>query len=231
MDATVTNAVVTVEKLGNLSPIIVSFFDKEVPTVAKTEGERLAILRFKTDKETKTKRANMAVRVFMFNPDDFGDKPSHDFVQALIHDYHDGLLVRCANGEISQDQAVSREWMVKDYFDTSRDSNGRKVTKESIGSWFDLTIATTVSARALAKNAQMTESTLAGVRKGYREMFQKFTGYNVGNAFTDVQINLLQTLMVATTFGEDDAIAEYILGKILKCKEEKDEMNSLVDAI
>jgi hypothetical protein len=232
MDAQVKGAVVIKEALGNLSPLSVTFFNKDIPAVALVEGERLAILRFKTDKESNTKRANMAVKVFAADPDKFTSKSEFEFVQALIHSHQDSLLVRCANGEITQDEATSKDWMVKDYFDNSRDSSGRLVTKESIGAWYDKTVASLVEARAKTKNAQMTPETVANVVKGYREMFQKFTGYALVNAFTEPQLVLLRTLMVsAVTEESEDAIGEYILGKLAKISEQKKAQDNLVDAI
>lgn len=231
MDTAVTNAIIVKESLGNLSPLSVTFFNKDIPTVALTEGERLAILRFKTDKETKTKRANMAVKVFAANPDQFTSKSEFEFVQALIHSHQDSLLVRCANSEITQDQATSKDWMVKDYFDNSRDSSGRTVTKETLGAWYDKTVASTVELRAKTKNAQMTAETVTKVVTGYREMFQKFTKYDLVNTFTAAQLELLTTLMVSTTFPDDDPIAEYVLTKIGKIGEQKANQDSLLDAI
>ena len=231
MDTQVNNTIIIKESLGNLSPLSVTFFDKVIPTVPMIESERIAVLRFKTDKETKTKRANMAVKVYKLEPDEFTSKSEHDFLQSLLHDYHDSVLVRCANGDVSQDDATSKDWIVKDYFDTSRDSSGRKVTKESIAEWFNQTVAKTVEIRAKTKNAQMTPETVIRVVSGYREMFQKFTGYGLVNMFTDPQLELLRTLMVSTTFADDDSIAEYILGKMDKIVEQKKEQDSLIDAI
>lgn len=231
MDAIVTGTVVTKESLGNLSPLSVTFFAKDVPVVPLTEGERLAILRFKTDKETKTKRANMAVKVFTLNPDEFTSKPEFAMIQGLLHDYHDSVLVRCANGEITQDQATSKDWIVTDYFDTSRDSNGRKITKEAIAAWFAATMSKTVEVRAITKNAQMTAETLKNVLKGYSEMFQKMTGYNIVNQFQPAQIELLKLLMVSTEFAEDDSIAEYILLKLNKATDERKAQDDLINAI
>jgi hypothetical protein len=231
MDATVTNAVVTVRKPGNIPESLIQFFDKVKPEVQHDVSARVAFLRFKTDKETKTKRENMAVLVPKFDPDNFGAKTDHEFVQDLICNHHDSLLVRCANGEISWADATSQEFMVKDYFDNSRDSSGRLVTKESIAAWFNSTVASTVEVRAKMKNAQMTAETVARVVAGYREMFQKFTKYDLVNAFTEPQLVLLTTLMTETTFAEDDAIAEYVLTKISKIGEQKKVQDELIDAI
>lgn len=231
MDAQVKGTIVIKESLGNLSPLNVTYFAKDVPTVAKLDTERVAILRFKTDKESGTKRQNMAVKTFIHDVDGFTSKSEHEFIQSLFDTYHDSVLVRCANGEITEDQATSKDWIVTDYFDNSRDSSGRKVSKEAIATWFNATVKNTVEVRAITKNAQMTIETVARVVTGYCEMFQKFTKYDLVNLFNPNQLLMIQTLMTETTFAEDDSIAEYILAKLAKIVELKKEQDSLLDAI
>lgn len=231
MDAQVKNAIVTVRKLGNIPESAVVFFDKEKPTETLQQGIRFSFLRFKTDKDAGTKRENMAVRTSIIDPDLLTSKPEHEFLQALVCEHHDSVMVRCANGEISWDEANSPDFMVKDYFDTSRDSSGRKISKESIAAWFMATVANTVEIRAKTKNAQMSAETIAKVVQGYCEMFQKFTKYDLVNLFTEPQLELLRTLMISTTISEDDLIAEYVLSKLDKIAQLKVEQNSLLDAI
>ena len=231
MDTQVSNTIVTVRKTGNLPEALVSFFDKEKPEIKVDSDSRVAFLRFKTDKKAGTKRENMAVLVPRFNADLFTSKSQHDFLCELINNYQDSVAVRVADSEVTWEQFTSLDWLIQDFNDTSRDSSGRKVTKETIAEWFNQTVAKTVEIRAKTKNAQMTPETVQRVITGYREMFQKFTGYGLVNMFTDPQLELLRTLMVSTEFTEDDPIAEYVLTKMDKITKEKVAQDSLIDAI
>lgn len=231
MDAKVTGSIVTHQSLGNLPAEDVTFYTEKKPTIAVAETKRVAYLGFKTNKEKGTKRENMAVVVDKWDADDFVSKSRHDFLNDLIAESQDKWTLACANGEISWADSLDADKMIADFNDNSRTGSGRKVTKEIIGAWFDKTVANTVELRAKTKNAQMTVETVAKVQAGFREMFGKFTGYNLVNLFTDAQQDLIRVLMISTTFEEGDEIAEYILTKLDKIAQDKKAQDSLMDQI
>jgi hypothetical protein len=231
MDIQVKETIVKYQAIGNLAPVAIRFYDETKPEVTKTEGRRTSFLRYKA-KDGK-KRESMAVEVPMFDADGFSSKSEHDFLNGLVADYHDSLVARCADGEITSDEMESKDWMVKDYFDTSRDSSGRKITKENIMEWYLANVGGTVAKRALAKNAQMKDETVANVVKGFGEMFQRFTKYDLVSIFTAPQFALMALLLneVRPTIQPGDAMLEWIDGKMKKISELTTAQDSLVDAI
>jgi hypothetical protein len=202
--------------------LVVRFYDETKPEATKIEGRRTAYLYFKT-KDGK-KRESMAIEVPAFDADNFGSKSEHEFLNALIADYHDGLITRCANKEVTSDEMESKDFMVKDYFDTSRDSSGRKVTKELIGKFYDEFLAPVIVLRALQKQAQATPETIANIVNGYSGMFQKFTKYDLVNAFTEKQVELLKEVFAQgkVKAGEEaKELVEWFDAKFKKIAEAK----------
>jgi len=235
MDTKLSNTVVLVRDAGKLPSDDVTFYDgaKNKPKLVVHAALRASYLSFKTNKEKGTKRESMAVVVPKIDTDDFSGVKGNEMLNAMLEAHQDSILARVADGEIDFRCAHDADWIVKDFFDTSRDSNGRKVTKESIAEWFMANVAEHVIARALVKNGQATEETLQNIAKGFCTMFQKFTGYALENVFTPVQVKLLRELLTVTSTKVDseDEMLAWIDAKLVKLEAAKVSQDGLADLI
>jgi hypothetical protein len=236
MDTKVENAVIVERNIGNLPADAVTFYDAgKKPTIATADNLRVSFLGFKTDKKTNTKRENMAVVVPRLDSDEFSGVSGHKLLCDLLAEQQDEFLKMIADKEIPYSVAINVEEFTKAYNDNSRTSSGRKVTKESMSKFFMDHFAPIVVTRALTKNAQMTDETVAKVVEGYKGMFCNFTKYNILNAFTPAQFGLMQQIISAgrvTVTDESDAeLLEYVDAKIAKVIELRTVQDALTEAI
>lgn len=227
MDTQVNGTNVLVRKLGNLPEVAVSFGEANVTPLT---GFRMSALRFKTPK-TGSKRESMSVSVKQMNPDEFTGNEGHKFMGDLLNDYQDKLTKLCADGMVSWEVVNDQSKMIADYNDTSRDSSGRKVTKESIAAWFVENCTTYITTAALLKNAQMKAETLENVVKGYAEMFGRLCKYDLVTIFTEPQFVLVQRILTNVPAVEGDEMRIYIDDKVQKIIKAQADVANLVDAI
>lgn len=169
---------------GNFALAVCAAFGADnKPTLKAIEGFRVCNLRFKTPKSkdgmSVVKRENFSVAVPLLNYELYTSKKQNEFVQALVNDFQDSMAKEVAEGELEASKLDTFESLVEYFNDNSRDSSGRKFTKESIGEWFEEAIAETVVKLAQSKNAQATAETLANIAMAYKEMFSKATAYNL----------------------------------------------------
>lgn len=233
MDTLVKGAVVMNRSTGRLPIENVSF--TEVNNLAPTlEKHRISYLRFKKSEDKKTgivsKRENMSVQVRKLDADEFTSVSQHAFINDLIAEYQDSVVGRVADSAADWVMAYDVDAMIVDYNDTSRDSNGRKITKENIAEWFLEKCGGYVASSALAKNAQMTDETVERVVKGYAEMFGKLTAYNLTMIFTEPQFVLVKRIL-ANVPGDDSEVRVWIDAKVAKIEAATAAESALVDAI
>lgn len=227
MDTQVNGTNVLVRKLGNLPEVAVSFGEANVTPLT---GFRMSALRFKTPK-TGSKRESMSVSVKQMNPDEFTGNEGHKFMSDLLNDYQDKLTKLCADGMVSWEVVNDQSKMIADYNDTSRDSSGRKVTKESIATWFIENCTMYITSAALAKNAQMKQETLENVVKGYAEMFGRLTKYDLVTVFTEPQLILVKRILANVPAIDGDEMRQWIDDKMLKIDVATAAIAALADAI
>lgn len=233
MDTQVNNAIVLNRDIGNFPAELVTYYTTDKPTLVLTDKQHASYYYFKTDKKAKTRRESFAVIMPNVDADEFGSVKGHEMLNGLIRDFQENLGTEVANGEMSYDVLGDWEKLVTAYFDTTRKE--RKVSKETIATYYMDKFAPVIVARALAKNAQMTDDTVKNVVKGYMEMFQKFTGYSLLNVFTPAQVELLkQVITQAESTNEDaenDEMLSYFKDKIAKIIAARTEQDNLADMI
>lgn len=221
----------TVKQVGNLPSGEIQFYTGKAPVIAVAADKRVSYLRFKLDKKEQTKRESMAVISARLAADSFTSKSQVEFLQVLIDEAQDVAIKACADSEIAWEVTQDMDKLIADFNDSSRASNGRKVTKDSISAWFMDNMAELVIARVKTKNAQMQDEALKRVVTGYCEMFQKFTGYNLENAFTEPQIKLLRSLVDAVLVTEEDEMFEWLNTRLTKIEKAKVNQNELLELI
>lgn len=236
MDTKVENAVVMIRNIGKLPEESVSFYTGDKPAIAVADSLRVSYLGYKTDTKKATKRENMAVICRKFDADEFSGVSGHKLLNDLLAETQDSFIKLVADSEMDWDAANDVDKFIAAYNDNSRTSSGRKVTKESLGKLFMDHFAQVVVTRALTKNAQMTEETVAKVVEGYKTMFCNFTKYDIINAFTEPQIGLLKQIIAVGRVtiladSEDAELIAYVDAKIAKREELKTAQDQLVDAI
>lgn len=229
MDTQVKATVVWNQAPGLLPIASVTFYRETKPNLTPKDGFRYSYIGSKA-KDGK-QREKMAVEVVQHNPDNFTGVSGHKFLTGLLNDYQDSLTVKVADGEFGIEFANDADKMVADYFDTSRDSSGRKVTKEKIAEYvMGSSIAAVITARALTKNAQMNEDTLARLLTQYSEMFGKMTRFGLDTIYTPVQATLVRQLL-DTSEEDGNEIREWMKVKFAKIEEAMKTQAELCDAI
>lgn len=235
MDQQVTNAVVQVRNIGKLPADAVTFYSGDKPAIAVADSLRVSYLGYKTDTKKNTKRENMAVICRKFDADEFSGVSGHTLLNDLLAETQDSFIKLVAESELEWDAANDVEKFIAAYNDNSRTSSGRKVTQESLSKFFLDHFAPVVITRALTKNAQMTDETVAKVVEGYKGMFCKFTKYDILNAFTEPQLELMKQIIATgrvSVIEESDAeLLAYVDAKITKIAELRAAQNALMDAI
>lgn len=233
MDTQVKNAVVWNQDRGFLpAESVISFYRGDKPALTAKDGFRISYMGSKA-KDGK-QREKMAVEVVKHDSDNFTSKSQHEFLNGLLADYQDTLVSRAHSGDCGMEVVNDADKMVADYFDTSRDSSGRKITKEKIAEYVtaaDSTIAAVITARALTKNAQMKEETLASVLKQWGEMFGRMTKFDLRAIYTPAQASLIRQLLDAAEYSEGDEMREWINVKFGKIEAAMKEDEQICDAI
>lgn len=229
MDTQVNGVKVWTQKLGKLPAAMVTFYQDKRPNVTALEGKFVCYLGYKESKKSATKREKMAVQVTKLDADGFSGVSGHTFLNELIQEAQESVVKRAADGEDCFAKAESADELVKDWNDTSRDSSGRKITKEAIAAWFHDECDEYITTRALMKNAQMKEDTLAKLLDDYAGMFCRFTKYDIVNAFAPNQFALVKQILANTT-GESE-MREWINERVAKIEELQTAQDDLVNAI
>lgn len=236
MDTKVENAVVMIRNIGNIPADSVTFYSGDKPAIACADNLRVSYLGYKTDTKKATKRENMAVVCRKFDADEFSGVTGHKLLNDLLAETQDSFLKLVADCEYSWEVVSDVEKFIAAYNDNTRTSSGRKVTKESLGKLFMDHFAQVVVTRALTKNAQMTEETVARIVEGYKAMFCGFTKYDILNAFTEPQFGLIRQIVATGRVtiladSEDAELLAYVDAKIAKIDELRNAQDQLVDAI
>lgn len=203
---------------GNFPLSKVAFFESDkAPEVATREGFRFARLGFKLTKEMKAKneakRENFLALVQQLNPEtDFGSVSGAALLVSICDDFQDAICKDVAEGDAEFSVLDSVESMAKYWNDKSRDSSGRKVTKESIGEYFMENLASFVIAAAAKKNELAKPETLERIAVGYCEMFQKLSGYAINHNENQC---ILMTRILEESKAEGE-MADWLKAKIAK---------------
>lgn len=229
MDATTKGVVILKRELGKLLESAVTFYQDDKPATVPPEGFRNSYLRFKTEKDN-TKRESMAVLVVKHDADNFTGVSGHEFLNSLLADFQDSCTKAVADGVLEYKVLNDSAKLIAEYNDSSRTSNGRKITKETIGTWFVESCTSFVAAAWFAKNPQGKEKTCKKVIEGYSAMFGNFTKYQLVEAFTPAQMVLIKRIIGGITDTESEMVL-WIGERIKKYEELKIAQDALVDAI
>lgn len=229
MDTKVENAVVMKRDHGMIPESAVTFVT-ERPTTTPLDGQRIAYLRFKEIKGTKRESMAVAVTKHDCEDDGFTGVRGHEFLNGLLAEFQDVCLRKVADGDLKFEVVNTPALLVEEYFDTSRDGSGRKVTKESIAEWFLTECGAYVTGAALLKNAQMTEETLQKLLAGYAEMFARLTKYDLANIYAENQIALVKKIL-ANVPSSGSEMREWVDTKVAKIIDAMTKVADLVDAI
>lgn len=231
MDTQVKDTIVWTKNIGMIpaESVVATWTDGAKPAPTPKDGMRISFVGSKSKDGKQDEK--LAVEVTKYDPDNFTGVDGHKFMSALLNDYQDGLVSQVKAGNLSFEVVNDQVKMMVDYFDTSRDSSGRKITKEKIAEYFmSSTLATVVTARAVAKNAQIKEETLAGILKGYADMFGRLTKFDLVSIYTEPQVKLIRQLLDASE-KDGNEIREYIDVKFAKVEAAVQGTNNLLDAI
>lgn len=231
MDATVKNALVINREPGNLPERAVSYYSEDKPVLTVSSNEHVQFLRYKTDTKKNTKRENMAVICRKHDADDFTGVSGHALLNELLSDLQYDILLNCADKNATFEDANDVEKLTAWFNDNSRQSNGRKVSRESIIEFCIEKFGPYIISAALAKNAQMKDETLTKVVQNYAEMFSKLTKYNLVEAFTEPQLVLVKRIMSECVEHKDEELYVWMVERITKLETAKSEQDKLLEAI
>jgi hypothetical protein len=203
-----------VRNAGNFpAESVVWFENNKQPVMSPAPGFNAVRMGFKTPKKTDVaKRENFMALIPCIKFDDLGSKPEVEWVEALIADCKAEFGRKVADSELPFDVLIDTAKLIAAYNDTSRDSSGRKVTKETIGEYYVDSLAEFVIAAAMKKNSQAKSETLERISEGYREMFQKLTGYGVNH--NENQCILMTRILVESK--AEGEMAEWLTARITK---------------
>lgn len=221
------------QDLGNLSAIRTTFYvDNKKPELSLSEGQRVCILAYKTNKETKTLRSSMALILNQVTKHAVIQQTEKgaELLQCLIDEKQDELAKRCADKEFPFENVESAEFLVKDYFDNSRTASGKKVTAEILGTYYDSNMLPQVVERIVAKFPQFDTSKVEAVAKQYRQLWTDLSKY--GLPHTKQGTELVAKLVSLHVFSEEDAeLQEWAKERVKKLQDRHNAAEMLVDAI
>lgn len=225
--------ITTKQDAGNLSAVRVSYYaDNKQPDIKLSEGQRLSILRYKTDKEAKTLRSSMAVILNRVTKHAIihQTEKGEEFLQCLIDEVQDNLCKRCADKEFPFENVESADFMVKDYFDNTRTASGKRLTSELLGTYYDANMLLQVVERIVAKFPHFDTSKVEAVAKQYRQLWTDLSKY--GLPHTKQGTELVAKLVSLHTFSEEDSeLKEWAAERVKKLQDRHNAAEMLVDAI
>lgn len=221
------------QDLGNLSAVRVSYYvDNKQPDIKLSEGQRVSILRYKTDKITSTLRSSMAVILNRVTKHAIihQTEKGEEFIQCLLDEVQDNLAKRCADKELTFEQVESADFMVKDYFDNTRTASGKKVTADILGTYYDVNMLPQVVERIVAKFPHFDTSKVEAVAKQYKQLWTDLSKY--GLPHTKQGTELVAKLVSLHQFSEEDSeLQEWAKERVKKLQDRHNAAEMLVDAI
>lgn len=224
-----------VQDNGNIPAVRVSYYqDNKKPELKLESGQRVSLLRYKTDKETKTLRSSMAVILNQVTKHAVIQQTERgaEMLQAMIDERQDELAKRCADKEFEFANVESAEFMVKDYFDNTRTAGGKRVSAEMIGKFFDESMQNWLMDRVISKFPAFDADKVAKVVSQYRTSFADLTKYSLPHS-KQVSEMLAKAWGEFTTQEsyEDSELGDWIGERIKKLQDRHNAQEMLVDAI
>lgn len=230
MDAQVSNTVVWKQTLGMIPQKSVTFYREDAPVLVAGENMHHVYLRFKKEKDG-SKNESMAVEVVKHDPDNFSGNEGHKFLSDLLKDTQRTILASCVDGDVLFDVANDPAKLMAWYYDDSRGSNGRKITKETIGAYVTEKFASFIITAALVKNAQMGTDTLKKVVENYADLFSKLTKFDLPNICSDAHVTIMQRIVDGCPECVEDELYVWIKDRLAKVAKAKSAQADLLDAI
>jgi hypothetical protein len=217
---------------GNIPAVRVTFYaDNKKPELSLSADQRASFLRYKTDKKLDVLRASMAVILNKITRHQVSQEAQgSDFVDALIAEKQDELLKRCADKELDFASVESAEFLVKDYFDTTRTASGKKLTADTLGAYFDGKMMAAVVERIVAKFPQFEASKIEAVTKQYRQLWCDLSKY--GLPHTKQGTELVAKLVAMHSFAEEETeLAEWAAKRVKSLQDKHNAAEMMIDAI
>jgi hypothetical protein len=220
---------------GKIPAVRVTFFtDNKKPDVKLSEGQRLAILRFKTDKDTNTLRSSMAVILNGVSCTDLihrTDKGS-EVLQLLVSELQDSMLRRVADGSEEFAKCEDAQALVSDYLDNSRTASGKRVSSEMVGSFFDAGLASFLMDRIIAKFPAFDADKIGKVVAQYRQAFCDLSKYSLPQSKqVSEMLNKAWSEFSAQESYEDSDIGDWIGERVKKLQDRHNSQEMLIEAI
>jgi hypothetical protein len=222
----------TTQDHGNIPQVRVTFYaDNKKPELKLADGQRASFLRYKTDKKLDTLRASMAVILNKITRAAVAQEvQGSEFIDAIIAEKQDELLKRCADKELDFASVESAEFLVKDYFDTTRTASGKKLTAETLGKYFDDKMAAGVVERIVTKFPQFDAAKIAAVTTQYRQLWCDLSKY--GLPHTKQGTELVAKLVAMHQFAEEETeLAEWAAKRVKSLQDKHNAAEMMIDAI
>ena len=189
-------------------------------------GQRLAKVGWKTTKKQKAKFSNICASVPMIDPAELNMERWHNHVRALMETAQDGIirsLYESNNGNLSSvsDDEINESACLA-FLDA--ESNGGRLTKEFLASWFDEMLADNLTvALAERTNSQIDDDKIKRAVHAYKAMI---TALSAGpTMYSPEQVAQLQKAIALAS--EDDETGTR-LNKRLDSMLNKEKMEDLL---
>jgi len=234
-DTTVTT-ITTKQDHGNIPAARVTFFSDKLPEVQLAQGQRLAKLRYKTDKESNTLRSSMAVvlnRVSYTSLIHQTDKGS-EVLQSLVDEVlQDAMLKRVADKSEEFSKVEDAQALVSDYLDNSRTSSGKKVTQEIVAKFFDDSMTKFLVEKIVSKFPKFDQDKVLAVVNQHRQAFIDLAKYSLPQtkAVTEVIRKDWEAFIESEHYEAENELNDWIGERIKKLMDRHNAAEMLIEAI
>jgi hypothetical protein len=177
------------------------------------DGQRLSTITFKTDAETKVKRASVAVSVPMLESYTVAMRP---YILSYMQGVQDAIIrarVIAGQKEVTNEQ-ISEEAIIAYLIEEGKSD---RLTKEILGTWFDTNAADTLTvafANKLGVSDTPTEAETQKLNAIVADYKGKITALAGGKTFypEKVRVNLLKAFDIVG--AEADALGAKLVAKV-----------------